>query len=68
MYLGTNCEAIAVKYNYEAKTDACYQFDYTGCGPEGENRFDSMDECMNHCSAAQYIKNATSNNEQIGKS
>ncbi|CAK1550996.1 unnamed protein product [Leptosia nina] len=45
------CEGSEMQWFYDAATDACMQFTYSGCGGN-ENRFRSRDECEHRCKAA----------------
>ncbi|CAG9804962.1 unnamed protein product [Chironomus riparius] len=43
-----NCEALQFAWNYNRARKTCEQFNYGGCGGNG-NRYDSWQECMFNC-------------------
>lgn len=47
------------------QTKMCYSFQYSGCGPEFSNRFDSDDECIETCAG---VLNTDDTTEIIGTS
>ena len=47
---GTGCEQTpAQKWYFDTEMKLCYPFEYTGCGPDLSNRFESSEECTNQC-------------------
>ena len=46
--IGTKCGNYSIKWYYEEKEQTCQMFWYGGCDGN-DNRFDSQDECMDHC-------------------
>lgn len=46
---GSGCQDSSIKFYFDTQNKVCYPFDYTGCGPEVSNRFESEDECSKLC-------------------
>ncbi|RNA30102.1 papilin isoform X1, partial [Brachionus plicatilis] len=46
---GTNCTELFPKWYFDIQTKMCYSFQYSGCGSEFSNRFDSNEECTETC-------------------
>ncbi|KAM9308074.1 papilin-like [Gastrophryne carolinensis] len=43
-----DCEALAIRYNYDAETNTCNEFNYGGCGGNGNN-YETLEECERTC-------------------
>lgn len=56
---GTDCTQITTKYHFEAKTNECYAYDYSGCGLEYSNRFETTKECLDTCNITQFLRNVS---------
>ena len=52
MEYGTNCQEITSKWYFDPRAKSCYPFEYSGCGPEVSNRFESNEECKSVCVVA----------------
>ena len=46
---GTECQEPVRKWHYDTGLKLCYPFEYTGCGPEVSNRFESAKQCEKTC-------------------
>ena len=46
---GEECSQSERKWHYDTGMKLCYPFDYTGCGPEFSNRFETSKECEQTC-------------------
>jgi len=46
-----NCKALIPAYYFDSKTKSCEEFNYSGCGNNGNN-FDSIAQCQSKCAAA----------------
>ena len=46
--VGTKCGNYTIKWYYEDSSQTCKMFWYGGCDGN-DNRFDSEDECLDHC-------------------
>ena len=49
MDYGLNCGELVPKYYFDTQSKTCFPFEYSGCGPEFSNRFDSNDDCIKTC-------------------
>lgn len=58
---GTNCEEISTRFYFDMQTKVCYPFEYTGCGPEVSNRFDTDEQCNKLCNENFVSENSTLN-------
>lgn len=47
-----DCDKSILAFFYNHETGACEQFQYTGCGGNG-NRFDSQNECESQCTGGK---------------
>jgi papilin len=56
---GNDCTQITTQYHFEAKTNECYAYDYSGCGLAYSNRFETSEECIGTCNITQFLKNTS---------
>lgn len=49
MDYGNSCEPITSKWYFDTQTKVCYPFEYSGCGADLANRFETSEECKNTC-------------------
>ena len=59
---GSQCEEITTKFYFDIRSQTCYPFEYTGCGPNITNRFETDNECNDICT--NISKENTNLNEQ----
>lgn len=52
------CRAIIPKFYYDKDMKSCQPFSYGGCGGN-DNRFGSLEECINECVVPYNIKNTS---------
>lgn len=62
MDYGQNCDELTPKWYFDTQTKVCYSFEYSGCGPEFSNRFESKEDCNSMC-----VENYKYNNESLGQ-
>ena len=46
---GKSCAEPVQKWYFDIDMKLCYPFEYTGCGADFSNRFDSSEECNDLC-------------------
>ena len=56
---GNNCEQPSTKWYFDFQSKICYSFDYTGCGVNDSNRFETNEDCNNVCVETLYNQNKT---------
>lgn len=61
---GGRCRAFIPSYHFDPLTGACDCFVYGGCGGNN-NRFNTLDECMNTCSVRPELQTATPSCDRI---
>lgn len=49
MEYGQNCGQLTPKWYFDTQEKVCYSFEYSGCGSEFSNRFETKDECNSLC-------------------
>ena len=57
--IGSGCEKASTKFYFDTQAKVCYPFDYTGCGPELTNRFDTNEDCNNICNENKTANTST---------
>jgi hypothetical protein len=56
---GTQCEETTTKFYFDIQSKTCYPFEYTGCGLNVTNRFETDNDCNSVCT------NITSENTNL---
>ena len=49
MEYGNNCGEVQARWYFDTQNKLCYPFEYSGCGPENSNRFETHEECNSTC-------------------
>lgn len=52
------CKAHMPRYFFNILTQQCEEFIYGGCGGN-QNRFDTIDECKEQCTAGRFVEQVT---------
>ncbi|CAF0945237.1 unnamed protein product, partial [Brachionus calyciflorus] len=55
MDYGSDCDELSPKWYFDTQLKQCYPFEYSGCGPEFSNRFNSNEECKKTCSLTSNV-------------
>lgn len=59
MEYGNNCGEIQPRWYFDTQNKLCYPFEYSGCGPENTNRFDTHEECNKTCTEKLVISSSS---------
>lgn len=68
MEYGNNCGEIQPRWYFDTQNKLCYPFEYSGCGPENSNRFDTHEDCNKTCTDKLYSPLSSFQNESSSTS
>lgn len=60
MEYGNSCETVTPKWYFDTGSKRCYPFEYSGCGSDESNRFETQDECEQTCTNSTTTTSSTS--------